>query len=161
MGRVLVRIDLPGQVSTAEALWYDVSRWPNFIDGIHHVRKVDGDWPRTGAVVQWQSTPDGRGLVLERVTHFEVRSGQTVEIEDPRITGEQTVSFAPAEGGCSLTLELRYRLKDTHVLTPVVDALFVRRAFADAARRTLGRFKRELAGDLALAREEPGTPHGR
>ena len=152
MGKVVARIDLPGQVSTAEALWYDLSRWPSFVDGFGHVRKVEGDWPRTGASLQWQSTPDGRGLVLERVTRYEVRAGQTVEVEDPRMKGEQVVAFAPAEGGCSISVELRYQLKNRTPFTPLVDALFVRRAFADATRRTLARFKRELAGDLSLER---------
>jgi hypothetical protein len=154
MGRVNVSIDLPGQVSTAEALWYDLRRWAGFVDGFAHVRKVEGDWPREGAVVQWQSVPDGRGLVQERVTRFEVRAGQTVEIEDAQITGEQKVTFAPAEDGCKLTVELEYKLKTANVLTPIVVGFFVRRAFTDATRRTLARFRRELAGDLALAREE-------
>ena len=152
MGKVRVSIDLPGQISAAEALWYDLQRWPGFVDGFGHVRKVEGDWPRTGARVQWVSTPDGRGLVSERVTHYEVRAGQTVDIEDPRITGHQSVAFAPRDGGCRLTVELRYRLKSANPFMQVVDVLFVRRAFADATRRTLGRFKRELAGDLALER---------
>lgn len=154
MGTVRVTQELPAQVSFAESLWYDVSRWPAFVDGFGHVRKLEGDWPCEGARVQWQSTPDGRGLVNERVTAYEVRSGQTVAVEDPRIAGEQVVTFAPAgDGASTMTVELRYRLKDRTPVTPIVDALFVRRAFKDAMARTLSRFRRELAGDLALERE--------
>jgi uncharacterized membrane protein len=153
MGKARASIALPGQVSMAEALWYDLRRWPAFVDGLHHIEKVEGDWPQAGRV-RWVSTPDGRGLVDERVTRYEVRVGQTVAVEDPRITGTQTVRFTPTEGGCELAIELDYELKGANPFSPVVDALFIRRAFADALRRTLGRFKRELQGDLRLERDE-------
>src|SRR3712207_8610822 len=49
-----------------------------------------------------------RSLVLERVTRFEVRVSQTVDVEDPRITGTQTISFEAAEEGrIRVALELR------------------------------------------------------
>jgi len=154
MGKLKVSTELPAQVSFAEALWYDVRRWPAFVDGFAHVRSTEGEWPHTGARLVWQSVPQGRGLVSERVLRYEVRSGQTVAVEDPRITGEQTVTFEPrAEGGSRITVELSYRMKDGNPLMAVVDVLFVRRAFADATRRTLARFRREVQGDLDLARE--------
>ena len=37
MGRARATIDLPVQVSAAEALWYDVQRWATFVDGFGHV----------------------------------------------------------------------------------------------------------------------------
>jgi hypothetical protein len=152
MGRAHARIDLPAQVSAAEALWYDVDRWAAFVDGFSHVAKVEGDWPRAGSRLVWDSTREGRGRVSERVTSYEVRSGQTTEVEDPRITGTQTVRFTPLPDGASrLELELRYRLKDANPLTPVLDVLFVRRAFNDALRRTLARFRHELRADRELA----------
>jgi uncharacterized membrane protein len=154
MGRARASIDLPTQVSAAEALWYDVDRWATFVDGFAHVAKVEGDWPRTGSRLVWDSTRDGRGRVVEQVVHYEVRAGQTVEVEDPRITGTQSVRFTPQGDGASrLELELRYRIKDRTPLTPVVDALFVRRAFTDALRRTLSRFRRELRAEA----EHPGS----
>jgi uncharacterized membrane protein len=146
-------IELPGQVSAAEALWYDVARWPAFVDGFHHVERQEGDWPREGARVRWTSSPDGRGLVDERVVRYEVRSGQTVEVEDPRIRGRQTVTFTPKPDGVSeMKLELEYRLKGASVFNPLV-GFFVKRAFSDSLRRTLGRFKRELRGEIELQRE--------
>jgi hypothetical protein len=148
VGRARAGIDLPAQVSAAEALWYDTSRWPAFIDGFAHVAKVEGDWPRTGARLVWDSVHAGRGRVVERVVRYEVRSGQTLEVEDPRITGVQTVTFTPRGSGAShLDLELRYALKDPTPVTPVVDLLFVRRAFNDALRRTVTRFHRELRAE--------------
>jgi uncharacterized membrane protein len=86
--------------------------------------------------------------VSERVTEYEVRRGQTVEVEDPRIQGTQRIAFAPAgEGRCTVTLELDYKLKQGGPVAPVIDALFIRRAFRDALRRTLSRFARELRAD--------------
>jgi hypothetical protein len=151
MGRAQAAVTVPVQVSAAEELWYDVTRWPLFVDGFHHVAKVEGDWPRVGARVVWDSVSDGRGRVVERVASYEVRSRQTVEVEDPRMTGVQTVAFTPAgDGVCQVSLELRYRLKSGVFLAPVVDALFVRRAFNDALRRTLSRFAREARADSEL-----------
>jgi hypothetical protein len=148
VARARASIELPTQVSAAEALWYDTSRWPAFVDGFAHVAKLEGDWPHEGSRLVWDSVHAGRGRVVERVVRYEVRSGQTVEIEDPRITGVQTVTFTPRGNGASqLDLELRYALKNPTPVSPVVDLLFVRRAFNDALRRTVSRFARELRAE--------------
>jgi uncharacterized membrane protein len=154
MSRARAAIELDAQISAAEALWYDVTRWPAFVDGFGHVDKLEGPWPDTGARVLWDSTRGGRGRVVERVVAYEVRTGQTVEVEDPKTTGTQRVRFTPREGGgARMELELEYRLKDRTPFTPLVDAIFVRRAFNDALRRTLARFQRELAMDVELEAE--------
>ena len=151
MGNARAHIEVPGPISDAERLWYDTTRWPSFVDGFGHVVRTEGDWPRTGAVLLWDSGPNGRGRVRERVTAYEVRVSQTVEIEDPRMTGAQTISFAPVEDGrCRVALELEYRLKQGGPFAGVVDSLFVRRAVRDALRRTLSRFARELRSDREL-----------
>jgi hypothetical protein len=151
VGRARASIDLPVQVSAAEGLWYDTSRWPVFVDGFGHVAKLEGDWPRTGARRLWNSGPAGRGRVVERVTAYEVRSGQTVEVEDERMTGTQRITFSSRpDGGCRVDVDLRYKLKQQHPLSPLVDLLFVRRAFNDALRRTLSRFGREVRADSEL-----------
>jgi hypothetical protein len=151
MGRVSARIDVPGQASDAEALWYDHRRWPTFIDGLKHVARVDGDWPHAGAVVAWDSWPDGRGRVLERVVAHEARIGQTLAVEDERILGTQRVAFTPHEGGVTVTLELAYEPKDTRLRRAPIDALFLRRPHREALQRTLRRFASELH-----AEREPG-----
>ena len=151
MSTAKASVVLDAQVSAAERLWYDLQRWPSFVDGFAHVAKLEGDWPDAGARLIWNSTPDGRGRVSERVTSYIVRSGQSSEVEDERIEGVQHVRFRPREGGgCTMELELDYRLKGGNALTPVVNALFVRRAFRESLRRTLIRFKRELAFDVEL-----------
>jgi hypothetical protein len=153
MGKARVALELPAQISVAEALWYDVRRWPSFVDGFGHLQKVEDDWPRAGGRVVWDSLPNGRGRVVERVVRYEVRAGQVSEVEDPQMTGTQTVSFTPRSEGCTIVLELRYDRKDATFLGPIVDALFVRRAFTDSLRRTLVRFRRELVADAELTAE--------
>lgn len=153
MGRATAVADLDVPVSAAEALWYDTERWPVFVDGFKHVVRLEGDWPRAGARLTWDSVPDGRGRVLEVVSAYEVRAGQTVAVEDGQLTGTQVVRFVPRPDRRSrIELELRWTLKNRNVLTPVFDLFFVRRGFADSLRRTLFRFAREVA-----AEQEAGT----
>ena len=78
MGKARASVRLAGfRASEAEALWYDTSRWPTFVDGFAHVVNKEGDWPAAPSTLVWQSTPAGRGRVLERVTEYEPRLGQT------------------------------------------------------------------------------------
>ncbi len=153
MGRVSARIDVPGQASDAEALWYDHRRWPAFVDGLKHVARVDGDWPRAGAKVVWDSWPGGRGRVLEAVRGYEPRAGQSVDVEDERIRGTQRVAFSPHHDGVTVSLELEYELKDPRMRFAPFDLVFVRRPQRESLQRTLRRFAAELRDerDPALA----------
>jgi uncharacterized membrane protein len=152
MSRVAVRTRVDQPVAAAEELWYDPERWAAFVDGFHHVVKVEGGWPAVGAHSVWDSTPAGRGRVSERVVEFEPGRGQTLEVDDPRMRGTQRVEFVPGDDGTEVRLALDYELKEGNLLTPVVDLLFIRRALRDALRRTLARFARELAADHDLLR---------
>ena len=152
MGRVRVSVDVPGPIVGAEELWYDRDRWPMFIDGFGHVARIDAGWPGMGATLIWDSRPGGRGRVVERVTRYEARVGQTSEVEDERLRGVQTVGFVALEDGVEVSLELEYQLKDSGPLRAVTDLLFIRRALGDSLRRTLARFARELAADRELLR---------
>jgi hypothetical protein len=146
MGRVRAELQLPGvATSDAEELWYDTRRWPTFVDGLGHVFKIDEGWPREpGAVVVWDAKPGGRGRVLERVVSFEARVGQTLEVEDEKIHGRQTIGFQPGGDGCAVSLELEYAIKQDRGVPAVVDFLFVRRPMRDSLKRTLARFEREV-----------------
>jgi hypothetical protein len=148
MGRATASITVKGRAAEAEALWYDPARWPSWIDGFGHLVEIEGDWPRAGARVVWDSPPGGRGRVHERVVAYESRTGQTLEVEDASITGRQIVAFEPGLEETGITLTLEYRVKRRTALTPVVDALFVRRAMTDALRRTLRRFANERAAEI-------------
>jgi Polyketide cyclase / dehydrase and lipid transport len=147
MGRVRASVDVAGLASEAEALWYDIARWPSFIDGMHHVARVEGDWPHAGARLLWDSNPGGRGRVQEIVKAYEARVGQTSEVEDEKIRGTQTLRFVPRDQGSTVVLELRYELKQTRPGVALVDLLFIRRSQRESLQRTLRRFRTELAAE--------------
>lgn len=143
---------MPGRISDAEALWYDLSRWPSFIEGFHHAVGDHSGWPERGDLV-WDSVPGGRGRVWEKVTSFEARVGQSATFEDEKSTGRQTIGFeALPDDTVRVTLELRYTLKQQPLgpLWSVVDFLFIRPRQREALARTLSRFARELESDRAL-----------
>jgi polyketide cyclase/dehydrase/lipid transport protein len=152
MGRVRASIQVPALASDAEALWYDTHRWPTFIDALHHVARIEGDWPRAGARVLWDSQPGGRGRVQELVSAYAAREGQVVEVEDERLRGTQRVRFTPNERGAIVALELDYELKSSRPGKAIVDLLLVRRPQREALERTLRRFRAELAAELEASR---------
>jgi polyketide cyclase/dehydrase/lipid transport protein len=147
VGRARAKIAVAALASEAEALWYDTTRWPTFVDGLHHVARLEGDWPRAGARVLWDSRPGGRGRVQERVTAYAAREGQTLAVEDEKIHGTQRVSFTPTETGVTVSLELRYELKETRPGMAFVDLLFIRRQQRESLERTLRRFRTEVAAE--------------
>lgn len=148
--KVQAQTVVDGRISEAEALWYDTRRWPTFVEGFHHVARREADWPAAGTLV-WDSVPQGRGRVVERVLRYEPRVGQTAEVEDEKSTGTQTVAFAVALDGerTRITLDLDYRLKDLRggPLGALVDWVFIRPRQREALARTLARFARELAAE--------------
>jgi hypothetical protein len=143
VGIARAEIEIAALASAAEDLWYDTGRWPTFIDGLAHVAKLEGDWPRQGRVI-WDARPGGRGRVVERVVDYEARSGQTVAIEDEKVAGTQRIEFHPTERGCRVALQLDYRVKHQRPLMAVVDVLFIRRPMTDSLKRTLTRLRREV-----------------
>jgi uncharacterized membrane protein len=149
MGRARAAIEVGGSVEDAEALWYDLQRWPTFIDGFARVVRSEG-WPAGGGTLVWDSTPAGRGRVVEHVTAQVDGEGQTAEVEDPRLSGTQTVAFSPLENGVGVTLALDYKLKQGGPLRALADLFFIGRAMRDSLRRTLVRFARELESGAEL-----------
>jgi hypothetical protein len=127
-------------VPDAEAHWYDTGRWAEWVDGLERVVAVEGAWPRTGATVNWRSGPAGRGSVTEHVLAHEPLQGQTVEVADDAIRGEQAIAFTPEPPGVRVELSLAYEIRRRSPLTPVVDLLFIRRAMTDSLEQTLSRF---------------------
>jgi hypothetical protein len=141
--RVSATTTVPGRVAEAEELWYDPHRWAAWIDGFGHVAKLEGEWPQVGARLLWDSRPQGRGRVAERVTAYEPRAGQTLEVEDGKLTGIQAVTFEPDGPEVRVNITLEYRLKDRTPVTPILDLVFIRRALRDSLQRTLARFGHE------------------
>jgi hypothetical protein len=149
MGRAKASVAVPGLASEAEALWYDPVRWPAWVDGFGHVVEVSEHWPASGRAI-WNSTPGGRQRVIEQVTAYEARGGQTLAVEDAKIRGTQRVTFTPGPEHTTVTLALDYELKERTPVTWFVDVLFVRREMTASLRRTLDRFARERRGDMEL-----------
>src|SRR5690349_14116227 len=131
MARVRSQVRIGARLADAEALWYDLARWPTFIEGFSRVVSVDPEWPRAGTVT-WDSRPEGRGRVLERVTGYAAGDGQVAEVEDDRMSGDQRVSFRAEEDEVVVSLELDYRLKRRFPGYQLVDALFIRRSMRDS-----------------------------
>ena len=99
----------------------------------------------------WTSHPGGRGRVIEEVTAYEARAGQTLTVEDEQTYATQRVAFTPREDAATVTLELEWRLKQERPLMALVDLLFVRRQQRDALQRTLRRFRTELVAESEAA----------
>jgi hypothetical protein len=118
------------------------------VDGFGHIVSLSDEWPERGAELVWDSPPGGRGRVTERVVHYEMRTGQTVEVEDATLTGRQSVKFEPGPDSVEVTLSLEYRIKERSPLTPLIDLLFVRRVWHDALRRTVTRFSNERKAEM-------------
>jgi len=154
MGTVAARQPLPGaSIDEVQGLWLDLGRWPAFVDGFGTIARREGDWPHAGARIVWDSLRNGRGRVVERVTDFEPGVTQIARVEDPQLRGTQRVRFSAYDGGCEIALQLDYELKAPGLGGRLTDILFVRRALADALRRTLRRFAVELEADRALQSE--------
>jgi hypothetical protein len=135
----------------AERLWTDIGRWPTFVDGFARVLEPEsqGSWPEQGAKVVWESGPNGRGRVTERVTSRGDRVLRT-EVYEQQLTGTQTVAFELHDAGALVSIELDYRLAGGGPLRRLTDVLFIRRALADALARTLRRFATEAADEASL-----------
>jgi hypothetical protein len=134
----------PAPLALVEQRWYALDGWPAWVDGLERIEAVEGDWPRAGAVVRWSSGPAGRGAVRERVVEYEPGVGQSLEVEDPAISGRQTVRFAPVADGVEVALHLDYRLRRHPLAMWLVDRLFVARAMRTSLETTLGQFAARL-----------------
>ncbi len=144
----------------ALALWSDPERWGEFVEGFERVVDLDVRWPAPGASLVWESGPEGRGRVTERVAeHVSARRLVTEVTEEPtgsgnpRLTGRQTLELLGTErsaGSSRAQLSLDYELvRGRGSPGPITDLLFVRRALRDALRRTLARFAAETAREAA------------
>jgi hypothetical protein len=137
-------IDLPPE--RALELWTDTRRWATFVEGFARVLERDDDWPAEGAKVVWESSPQGRGRVTERITERGAPGVIRSEIFEERLHGTQT---ARASDGRFL-LSLEYHLAGGGPLRGLTDVLFIRRALRDMLRRTIRRFAVEADEEAAL-----------
>jgi hypothetical protein len=145
MGTARAALLVPGSVHEVERGWYDTSRWRAWVDGLDRVVSVESDWPQVGAIVTWESGPDGRGAVSESVTAYEQLAGQTLQVEDSAIRGRQSVAFRTVGDSVEVAFSLEYSYRHGSLITPLIDRLFIKREMARSLARSLARFEVELA----------------
>ena len=149
MKRASARSTRPLTPPDALRLWSDVDRWPSFVEGFARRLELTETWPEPGGRVVWESTPDGRGRVTERVTEHEPDRFST-QIFEKALTGTQTLRALPATDGSEVELSLEYDLMRYGPLSGLADALYIRRALRDALKRTLFRFSIEAEEEASL-----------
>jgi hypothetical protein len=150
MGTVREAISVRLDPQRAFRLWADVRRWQTFVDGFARVKRLDDEWPQPGAKLVWESTPEGRGTVTERVTEVEAGTRLVTDVFEERCAGTQTVTFEPDPEGAVAQIEYEYELASGGPLRGITDVLFIRRAQSDALVRTLRRFATEAAEEAEL-----------
>jgi hypothetical protein len=140
---------VPLTPEAALALWADTSRWPTFVEGFARALEQSPEWPAEGSRVVWESNPDGRGRVTERVV--EHAPGRFVtEVFEEALHGRQTLTASEHADGALVELELDYELAKYGPLRAVADAIFIRRALRDSLGRTLRRFAVEAEEEVGL-----------
>lgn len=149
MRRASARGELSLTPVEALALWSDVERWPSFVEGFARRLELTAAWPEPGGRVVWESNPDGRGRVTERVTENAPDRFST-QVFETALTGTQTLRALPASDGSEVELSLEYELTRYGPLSGIADALFIRRALRDSLRRTLYRFSVEAEDEAGL-----------
>ena len=131
------------------ALWTDLRRWPSFVEGFARVLELDDGWPGEGSRLVWESTPEGRGRVTEKV--LERSTGHfSTQVFDDSLTGRQVLSVLEDAEGTRVELAMEYTLTKYGALGGVADALFIRRALRDSLGRTLRRFAVEAEEEAGL-----------
>ena len=133
----------------ALALWADPGRWATFVEGFARTIEVSPEWPAAGAKVVWESGPEGRGRVTERV--LEHAPGRfTTQVFEDALNGRQAMTVSEHVEGARVEVELEYELTKYGPLSKVADVIFIRRALRDSLRRTLRRFAVEAEEEEGL-----------
>ena len=149
MRRASARTALPLTPAEALRLWANVERWPSFVEGFARRLELTDAWPDPGSRVVWESAPDGRGRVTERVTENTLDRFST-QVFEKALSGTQTLRAIPATDGSEVELSLEYELTRYGPLSGIADALFIRRALRDSLKRTLYRFAVEAEEQARL-----------
>jgi polyketide cyclase/dehydrase/lipid transport protein len=140
---------VPLTPEAALTLWTDTSRWATFVEGFARVLERSPDWPGEGGKVVWESTPEGRGRVTERVV--EHAPGRLVtRVFEEALHGRQVMNASEHAEGALVELELEYELARYGPLRVVADVIFIRRALRDSLARTLRSFAVEAEEEVGL-----------
>ena len=145
MGSVAAEAQIPLDPEQALELWTTTGRWSTFIEGFARVLERDERWPAEGGKIVWETNPQGRGRVTEKV----IERGEGLlcsRVFEDRLSGRQTARFEDGR----MVLELDYELTRTGPMRAVTDVLFIRRALRDSLRRTVHRFAVEAEEEAGL-----------
>ncbi len=149
MPRIRAHTLVPGPVSAAEALWHDLRRWPSFVEGMARLDKAEGAWPEPGSRVVWSGPPGGRARVVEASTRLVLREVHVAEVEDERLRGTRTVTFAPDRDELvRVAVELEYTAKAGDRPTGLISRVLLGRREREALGHTLRRFRIERMADV-------------
>jgi Polyketide cyclase / dehydrase and lipid transport len=143
-------VDVALTPEAALRLWTDVSRWSTFVEGFARVAEQDPEWPAPDSRVIWESIPSGRGRVTEKVVDSGGPDRFSTMVFEDRMAGRQTLRAVESEAGARVELTLEYTLTSYGPLSPLADALFIRRALRDSLRRTVARFRVEAEEEAGL-----------
>jgi uncharacterized membrane protein len=155
VAKVEATVEVEAPLAEVWDLYFDADRWPAWVDGFSSVISELG-YPEHGGVLNWRSTPAGRGEVHEQVIAHEPRSLHRVEYSDPgsRGTLETTFEMLPAgEAGSGrrtrVIQRLEYRLTSGGPLSALTDLFFIRSQMRQSLQRSLM--------DLRLEAERTGA----
>jgi hypothetical protein len=103
-----------------------------------------------GTKIVWESKPNGRGRVTERVIERAEGGRLSVQLFEDKLNGRQTVTFDPVDDGTQVVVELDYALNERGPLKAITNAIFIRGALQASLERTLRKFATEAAEETGL-----------
>jgi hypothetical protein len=124
------------------AVYFEPSTWPAWVDQFAAVVSSSG-YPEVGGDLVWRSGAAGRGEVSERVIEHQPQRLHRVEFSDPSAQGELATTFAAADGGTAVAIELTYELRAQGLFAKISDALFIRSQMRASLGRSLHGLKLE------------------
>ena len=150
MAKAAAELRIPASLAETWDLYFDPTRWPEWVDEFRAIDSLDGGYPEVGGTLVWHSGPAGRGQVTETVLEHEPRLLHRIRYSDPSSEGEQTTSFRIEGDDTLVRLELSYSLVKGGILSGLTDLLFIRSQMGGMLARSLEGLRGE-AGDLSGA----------
>ena len=147
MSEVSAEISIDADLKEVWDVFFDVHRWPSWVDGFDSVLNEVG-YPEAGGNLRWRSIPAGRGEVSERVLAHEPRRLHKIAFSDPESSGELATTFEIAGKRVIVRRTMSYEINRGGTFTWLADVFFVRRQVTVALQRELSGLKREAESDV-------------
>jgi uncharacterized protein YndB with AHSA1/START domain len=143
VSRVEAAVEIEAPLAEVWDLYFDPARWAAWVDGFSSVISELG-YPEHGGVLNWRSTPAGRGEVHEQVVAHEPRSLHRVDYTDPSSRGTLETAFEMLPAGeagsgrrTRVTQRLEYRVTSGGPFAAVTDLFFIRSQMRQSLQRSL------------------------